>query len=924
MDFLGYTPVNPSNIVGSAPITVTPSSGIITVGLATSPAFTGVPTAPTAAPGTNTTQLATTAFVQAAAAAGGCTTLGAFPVGIGSSSSQCSTVAGSTAILNGGPLTINPTAASLTQGLLINQSGPTSGSVTGPTSFNLLTASYSSATTGGSQFSDFGNWGKSVAALRVKLTVGGANTAGESLSAITGHVIYTTTPPPAGLNDKIGVLGVAYSNVLDTGAVSALWGAYGAAVLDSGGETTYLIGVGSEADILGTGIVTSRSAFAAANLGTATASGNDSAFSVGSANAGGSFKKMMLLSTSSGASGLQTTGDFFASDGAFTIANIFNLPSATITGNFISTPNILMTGPGLLQMGPQSGPPWNSSNSSVAYPVQAAIASGGVSALTSSTNNTAGFDGLFATNSGNANFFVVGIIESANTSTIFGVTAGGWAEVATVGASNGLLVGTRNNAPMIFGTNNIERMRVLASGGVTVSGGSFGLTGNISAAAWTTNGIRYVNVAATLTDTSSSGTVATVYNDVWGGNTNAASSATTYTNAFGSYFKAPIAGTNVTFTNKYALGADSIFAATSITTPTLYGGSAANSVLALVSTSSGSPSGDKMTFSTGGVVHGTILNSGFAGFGTETNPMSPIVVSLNATTGIAPPIASGVQMQVIAADATGSFLTFQSFGTGVNASFVLSGARGVAATPTATKSGDNLGGYLAQGYGASQYGSVTGSYAGIIFNATQDFTNTSQGIKVTIFTVPNGTNLLALSTTFNASGGVSIGSGVADPGISSLGVGANIFAPNLPTTTAALAAAICWVTSTGQFERDTNAGGCLVSAARFKHGFERLSLAASFFTVMSAQPGSFLYNDNESLGRQVGFRADDFVGVDDRLVGRDANGDVQSFRYMQYTATITAAFQYRVEVEDRRYLELKSDNDNLRADLARLIKAANQ
>ncbi len=36
-----------------------------------SPALTGTPTAPTAAPGTNTTQVATTAFVEAAVAAGG-------------------------------------------------------------------------------------------------------------------------------------------------------------------------------------------------------------------------------------------------------------------------------------------------------------------------------------------------------------------------------------------------------------------------------------------------------------------------------------------------------------------------------------------------------------------------------------------------------------------------------------------------------------------------------------------------------------------------------------------------------------------------------------------------------------------------------------------------------------------------------------
>lgn len=112
------------------------------------------------------------------------------------------------------------------------------------------------------------------------------------------------------------------------------------------------------------------------------------------------------------------------------------------------------------------------------------------------------------------------------------------------------------NALAVTGTS-------LLTGAVTISGASFGLSGNISAPSWTTSGIRYKNVSATLTDTTSTGTVPTAYSNAWGGNTIAASSATTFTNYFGSYYSAGSAGTNVTITNSWALGADNIRIGTS-------------------------------------------------------------------------------------------------------------------------------------------------------------------------------------------------------------------------------------------------------------------------------------------------------------------------------------------------------------------------
>jgi len=96
-----------------------------------------------------------------------------------------------------------------------------------------------------------------------------------------------------------------------------------------------------------------------------------------------------------------------------------------------------------------------------------------------------------------------------------------------------------------------------------ISTAGFALSGNISATAWTTSGVRYADVAGTLTDTSSSGTVAAAYTSVHGGNTIAASNATTFTHYYGEYFKAETNGTNVTLTNTWGFGGDSMRVGTS-------------------------------------------------------------------------------------------------------------------------------------------------------------------------------------------------------------------------------------------------------------------------------------------------------------------------------------------------------------------------
>jgi hypothetical protein len=56
----------------------------------------------------------------------------------------------------------------------------------------------------------------------------------------------------------------------------------------------------------------------------------------------------------------------------------------------------------------------------------------------------------------------------------FGLTLGGWGEIrlGTVSGGstpNGLVIGTVPNAPLVLGTNNTERMRILGTGGVSIT-----------------------------------------------------------------------------------------------------------------------------------------------------------------------------------------------------------------------------------------------------------------------------------------------------------------------------------------------------------------------------------------------------------------------------------------------------------------------
>ena len=84
------------------------------------------------------------------------------------------------------------------------------------------------------------------------------------------------------------------------------------------------------------------------------------------------------------------------------------------------------------------------------------------------TNTSAGTSSVagFRAHSQTADLYLLGNADN-RTTTKFGVTQGGYSQITTANG-NGLLFGNTQSAPIIFGTNDTERMRILSGGNVGI------------------------------------------------------------------------------------------------------------------------------------------------------------------------------------------------------------------------------------------------------------------------------------------------------------------------------------------------------------------------------------------------------------------------------------------------------------------------
>lgn len=130
---------------------------------------------------------------------------------------------------------------------------------------------------------------------------------------------------------------------------------------------------------------------------------------------------------------------------------------------------------------------------------------------------------------------------------------------------------------------------------------------------------------------------------------------------------------------------------------------------------------------------------GVAVFNKSPSFATSIVVTANSGTPAAAAI-SGTAVQAVGADGAFVRIGADAYGTGIGVSFNARHARGTAASPTATQSGDILGILVNQGYGATGFDSIN-AFTGFVAFATENHTDAAQGSEIAFTSTPNGTVL---------------------------------------------------------------------------------------------------------------------------------------------------------------------------------------
>ena len=145
------------------------------------------------------------------------------------------------------------------------------------------------------------------------------------------------------------------------------------------------------------------------------------------------------------------------------------------------------------------------------------------------------------------------------------------------------------------------------------------------------------------------------------------------------------------------------------------------------------------------------------GINTATPQTQLTIVSNTQTTTPTGTLPSGTDVYIVGANAANTRITQDAYGTGAYGVYTGRQARGTAASPTATQSGDTLAQFTGRGYGATVF--ATASTGRFDVTAAENFTDTAQGTYASVFTTATGANSPTEAFRFGPAGQFGIGAG---------------------------------------------------------------------------------------------------------------------------------------------------------------------
>jgi hypothetical protein len=409
--------------------------------------------------------------------------------------------------------TIAPPSGTATQGLIIDQTLPSSGQNVGSSYLaNSITVANNGYIACGvittcAQTGSLDGFGLAAydGALTVRYDMAGPG-ASNTGSAI--HSAFTASAAEAVPSlQLIGSQSTVYSNI--AAPSDTLWASISFTNAGASAVVETAWTAECESAIHPSATVTVRACLSLATLGSGKGSSVDAGvfmYNGGSEATGygnGPFTNFMVVDVGTGhggvsgsGQGIATTGDFFTADGdgTFTAGCFACFPAATFGSYYVNFANWKVNGSGLAALGGGI-----SALPAAPQVLSVKVPSGGLVQIDSSPHGAGAFNGFQLSDSVGTNVAALVNWEYDNGGTTFGFnrgngTNGGASGLLATGATTtALLIGTTVNVGMIFGTDNLERARILNDGcfdvGVTSDCGSPGIV-NLG------TGLRIANAAA--------------------------------------------------------------------------------------------------------------------------------------------------------------------------------------------------------------------------------------------------------------------------------------------------------------------------------------------------------------------------------------------------------------------------------------------